>query len=318
MPALFNRTVRPPVLQMIGNTPLLALHFPELERTVHAKAEFLNPSGSIKDRFASFVLENARERGLLRPDSTIVECSSGNTGIALAMVGASMGYRVCILMSNSASIERRRLIEHYGGEVVIFDAARGYRTGIEISQAMAAEDPRIFLPRQFENPLNAWDHEHFTGREILDQMAGHPIGAFVSGYGTGGTISGCGRALRAAYPEIRVVAMEPSEAAMLSGEAPCCHFIEGIAGGYLPPLLAHAHIDVIEKVSSAEAIAMARRMAKEFGLSVGPSSGANVVASLRVARCLKPDSAVVTILCDNGDRYYSTNLFACPTRHDNL
>lgn len=310
MPVLLNRTARPPVLQLIGKTPLMALSFPELERTVYAKAEYLNPSGSIKDRFASFVVENARDRGLLRPDATIVECSSGNTGIALAMVGAAMGYRVRILMSNSASMERRRLIEHYGGEVEIFDAASGYRTGIEISRAMAAEDPRVFLPRQFENPLNTWDHEHFTGREILDQIAGRPIGAFVSGYGTGGTISGCGRALRAAFPEIRVVAMEPAEAAMLSGEAPCCHLIEGIAGGYLPPLLADTPIDAIEKVSSAEAIAMARRMAKEFGLSVGPSSGANVVASLRVASRLKPDSAVVTILCDNGDRYYSTNLFA--------
>jgi cysteine synthase len=310
MQARSTSKTRPPVLELIGRTPLVALSFPELERTIHAKAEYLNPSGSIKDRFASFVLEDACERGLLRPDSTIVECSSGNTGIALAMVGAAMGYRVRILMSDSASIERRRLIEHYGGEVEAFNAAKGYATGIEISKAMAADDPRIFLPRQFENPLNAWDHEQFTGREILEQMAGRSIGAFVSGYGTGGTISGCGRALRAACPGIRVVAMEPAEAAMLSGEAPCCHLIEGIAGGYLPPLLASAEIDAIEKVSSTEAIAMARRLAEEFGLSVGPSSGANIVASLRVARQLQPESAVVTILCDEADRYYSTRLFA--------
>lgn len=312
MPTVLSKRAPSPVLALIGNTPMLALYFPERDRTLYAKAEYLNPSGSIKDRFASFVLEDARARGLLLPDSTIVECSSGNTGIALSMVGAAMGYRVRILMSHTASVERQRLIKHYGGEVVIFDATKGYRVGIELAEAMGASDPSIFLPRQFENPLNTWDHEYYTGREILQQMKGQSISAFVCGYGTGGTISGCGRALQGAWPNLKVVAMEPAEAAMLSGEAPCCHLIEGVAGGYLPPLLAHAKIDAIEKVSSDEALSMARRLAVEFGLSVGPSSGANIIASLRVADRLDPDSPVVTILCDEADRYYSTRLFNEP------
>lgn len=301
--------VRPPILELVGNTPLIALTFQDLERTLFAKAEYLNPSGSIKDRFASYVIEDAIERELLRPDSIIVECSSGNTGIALAMVGNAMGYRVRILMSDSASIERHRLIEHYGGEIVTFSSAKGYKTGIEMSLDMAASDPRVFLPRQFENPLNAKDHEEFTGAEILNQMAGRQIDAFVSGYGTGGTITGCSRALKRAFAHLKVVAMEPVEAAMLSGEAPCCHLIEGIAGGYLPPLLANTPIDQIEKVSSHDAMCMARRLAREFGMSVGPSSGANIVASLRVAEQLGPEANVVTILCDEADRYYSTRLF---------
>jgi cysteine synthase A len=162
---------RPPVLTLIGDTPLLPLHFPEANRTLYAKAEFLNPSGSIKDRLALAIIEDAEERGLLSPDSIILECTSGNTGISLAMVGAAKGYRVKILMSESASVERRHLIRQLGGEIQLFAANRGYATGIELSLELAAQDPRIFLPRQFENPLNALDHEVATGPEILAQPA---------------------------------------------------------------------------------------------------------------------------------------------------
>lgn len=309
MTTCLTKSVQASVLDLIGNTPLVALSFPDLDRTIYAKAEFLNPSGSIKDRFASYVVEDARKRGLLGPDSTIVECSSGNTGIALAMVGTALGYPVRILMSDSASAERRKLIEHYGGSVETFNSAKGYGAGIELSRILAANDPRIFLPSQFENPLNSLEHEEQTAREILAQVTDRKIDAFVSGYGTGGTITGCGRGLRAAFPDMEVVAMEPAEAAMLSGEAPCCHLIEGISGGYLPPLLDAAHIDQIEKVSSSDAMRMARQLAKSLGMLVGPSSGANVVASLRVAQRLGTDSTVVTILCDRADRYYSTHLF---------
>ena len=224
------------------------------------------------------------------------------------MVGAALGYRVKILMSESASIERRYLIRQFGGEVQLFKTSAGYGTGIALSQEMAAADPRIFLPRQFENPLNALDHEQHTGREILTQLPGR-IDAFVAGYGTGGTLTGCGRALQAAHPALRVVAMEPAEAAMLSGECPCCHFIEGVAGGYVPPLLRSAKIDAIEKVSSTDALVMTRRLSREFGLLVGTSSGANVTAALRVACALGHDARVVTILCDRAERYYSTKLF---------
>jgi cysteine synthase len=298
----------PPLLSLIGNTPLVPLHFPEHAATIYAKAEYLNPSGSIKDRLAAFILLDARDRGVLKPDSVVVECTSGNTGIALAMVGAALGVRVRVLMTDSASVERRFLVQHFGAEVVLFRANQGYRTGIDMAERMAAEDRRVFLPRQFANPLNALDHQTHTAGEILRQLPGR-IDALVSGYGTGGTLNGVGAGLRAAHPRIRIIAMEPAEAAMLQGEAPCCHAIEGVSGGYLPPLLTGVDIDHSQKVMSAEALAMARRLAREFGLLVGISAGANVVAALRAAETLPPGARIVTFLCDRAERYYSTRLF---------
>lgn len=302
--------LRPPVLSLIGNTPLLRLHFEPEGIEIFAKAEFLNPSGSIKDRLARCLIEDAERTGELKSDSIILECTSGNTGIALAMVGAVKGYRVRILMSESASIERRHLITHFGGEVQLFKANEGYTTGIKLSREMAAADPRYFLPRQFENPINALDHEQTTAPEILAQIPGGRVDAFVSGHGTGGTLAGCSRGLRAANPATRIYAMEPQEAAMLSGECPCCHFIEGIAGGYVPPLLKQAIIDAPVKVSSSDALDMTNRLSREHGLLVGTSSGANVAAAIRIATGLGPDAQVVTILCDRAERYYSTRLFA--------
>lgn len=297
----------PEIFSLIGRTPLLPLRFGAEGLTIYAKAEFTNPSGSIKDRLALSILLDARDRGLLRPDSVILECTSGNTGISLAMVGTALGYRVRILMSENASVERRHLMRHLGAEIELFRPVRGYLTGIELSRKQAAADPRIFLPRQFENPLNALDHEEHTGPEIIAQMKN--VDAFVSGYGTGGTLTGCGRALKRHHPGVQIVAMEPAEAAMLSGESPCCHTIEGVAGGYVPPLLTGAAIDRVEKIPSADALAMTRRLAREFGLLVGTSSGANVCAALQTARRLGPAARVVTILCDRAERYYSTSLF---------
>ncbi len=294
---------------MIGNTPLVSLPFPEAQRSILAKCEFLNPSGSIKDRLAKTIILAAEQQGRLNPDSTILECTSGNTGIALAMVGAAKGYRVSILMSESASQERRLLMRQLGAELILFRPGGGYRTGILISEEMAAKDPRYFLPKQFENPLNAEDHEHGTGLELLAQTDGR-IDAFVAGYGTGGTLAGCGKAIKRACPSARILAMEPAEAALLCGEMPCCHAIEGIAGGFIPPLLRSAPIDGEISVSSAEALLMTRRLNREFGLLVGTSSGANVAAALRMARDLGPEAHVVTILCDRAERYFSTSLFA--------
>lgn len=302
---------QPEIFALIGRTPLLPLRFAAENLTIHAKAEFTNPSGSIKDRLALTILRDAQQRGLLGPDSTILECTSGNTGISLAMVGTALGYRVKILMSETASVERRHLLRHFGAEIELFKPTRGYLTGIELSRTMAAADPRIFLPRQFENPLNALDHEEHTGPEIIAQMMPR-VDAFVSGYGTGGTLTGCGRALKRHNPAVQIVAMEPAEAAMLSGESPCCHHIEGVAGGYVPPLLKDATIDRVVKVTSTEALAMTRRLAREFGLLVGTSSGANVCAALQTARRLGPAGRVVTILCDRAERYYSTSLFSPP------
>jgi cysteine synthase A len=298
-----------PVLALIGNTALLTLGFRPENLTIHAKAEFLNPSGSIKDRLALTILADARARGLLNADSIILECTSGNTGISLAMVGAALGHRVKILMSDTASVERRHLMRQLGADLQLFRADRGYITGIELTEKMAREDSRYFLPRQFENPLNARDHEEHTGAEILRQMDGR-VDAFVSGYGTGGTLHGVGRALRAACTAVQIVAMEPAEAALLSGESPCCHGIEGVAGGFVPPLLRGVLTDRREKISSADALAMTRRLSREFGLLVGTSSGGNVLAALRTAGRLPPGARVVTILCDRAERYYSTDLFA--------
>lgn len=301
-----------PVLNLIGNTPLIPLRFEPEGVTINAKCEFLNPSGSIKDRLAKTVLVDAQQRGLLKPDSIILECTSGNTGIALSMVGAAMGYRVAILMSASASEERRRLIRRLGAELILFDSGGMYQTGIQLSQQMAAENPRYFLPRQFENPLNAEDHEQDTGPEIIRQIGG-PIHAFVTGFGTGGTLAGCGKAIKRRWPSARILAMEPAEQALLAGECPCCHFIEGVADGFVPTLLRDAPLDGSIKVRSADALTMTRRLHREFGLLVGTSSGANILAALQTARELGPQATVVTLLCDRAERYFSTPLFDDPT-----
>jgi cysteine synthase A len=296
------------VLSLIGHTPMVPLRFEPEGLTLQAKCEFLNPSGSIKDRLAKTVLVDAERRGLLKPDSIILECTSGNTGIALSMVGAAMGYRVAILMSAGASEERRLLIRQLGAELILFESAGRYQTGIEMSREMAAKDARYFLPRQFENALNVADHEHETGQEILRQVGGQ-VDAFVTGFGTGGTLAGCGKAIKARWSKARILAMEPAEQALLAGECPCCHFIEGVADGFIPPLLRDAPLDGHIKVTSADALAMTRRLHREFGLLVGTSSGANVTAALQLARELGPRATVVTLLCDRAERYFSTRLF---------
>lgn len=297
------------VLSLIGNTPLVPLHFAPEGLTIFAKCEFLNPSGSVKDRLAKTVILDAEKRGFLKPDSIILECTSGNTGIALSMVGAAKGYRVTILMSQGASEERRRLIRQLGAELILFESEGRYQTGIDMSREMAVKDRRYFLPRQFENPLNVEDHEHGTGQEILRQMPG-AVDAFVAGFGTGGTLAGCGKAIKARYPKARILAMEPAEAALLAGECPCCHFIEGVADGFVPPLLRSAPLDGEVKIGSLQAMNMTCRLHREFGLLVGTSSGANVSAALQVAQELGPGRNVVTLLCDRAERYFSTRLFA--------
>jgi cysteine synthase A len=305
------------IWSLIGNTPILPLHFPEYELTIWVKCEFLNPSGSIKDRIASYIIEDAEKKGILKPDSIIVECSSGNTGVAMSMVGGAKGYKVKILLSEGASPERRWLIRQLGAEVILFDTDGDYSTGIEITRKMAAEDPRVFLPRQFENELNIEDHYSTTGRELLNQIDG-PIGLFVNGYGTGGTLAGVGKALKEANPQCQVWAMEPAESAMLNGELPCCHHIEGVADGFVPDLMKHAALDGTIKVTSDEAREMTQRLNREFGLLVGTSSGANVVAALRVAREQSIQGHIVTLMCDRAERYFTTKLFENSARADEM
>ncbi len=299
------------VLSLIGGTPMIPLRFAAEGRTIYAKGEFLNPSGSIKDRFAQAVLIDAEQRGLLDGDSIILECSSGNTGIALSMLGAAMGYPVTILMSSGASEERRLLIRQLGAELILFESAGAYQTGIELSRKMASKDARYFLPRQFENPINVEDHDQFTGGEIVAKLAGlgRGVDAFVTGFGTGGTLGGCGKAIKRRWPGAKIYAMEPAEQALLAGEMPCCHMIEGVADGFIPPLLRDAPLDAHLEVSSQEAMEMTRRLQREFGLLVGTSSGANLVAALRIAADLPEDGTVVTLLCDRAERYFGTHLF---------
>jgi len=297
------------VLSLIGNTPLVPLRFEPEGVTIYAKCEFLNPGGSIKDRLAKTVLLDARKRGLLHRDSIILECSSGNTGIALAMVGAALGHPVTILMWAGASEERKRLIRQLGAELILFDSGDMYQTGIEISRTMAAEDSRYFLTRQFENPLNVEDHEFGTGLEILRQVV-QSVDAFVCGFGTGGTLAGCGKAIKHRWPNARIFSVTAADHVLIAGDCPRLHFIEGFADGFIPTLLKAAPIDDEIKIGSADALAMAIRLHREFGLLVGTSSGANVAAALSIASELGPQARVVTMLCDRAERYFSAPLFS--------
>lgn len=292
----------------VGNTPLIPLRFLPENLTLYAKCEFLNPSGSIKDRLARAVFDDAEQRGLLHSESIVLECSSGNTGIALAMQGAIRGYRVQIVLSEKASAERRQLIRQLGGEVIVVPAG-SLQSGIALTEEMAAKDSRYFLPRQFENSLNARDHEETTAQEILRQREGC-VDAFISGYGTGGTLVGIARGLRLHLPCVHICAMEPAEAPLLSQGTYAPHPIEGVALGFVPSLLQQIRIDRVLPVSGTEALAMSRRLAREFGLPVGPSSGANVVAALWTAKQMGRGRSVVTLLCDRSERYFSTPLFA--------
>ena len=207
-------------------------------------------------------------------------------------------------------MERRHLLQQFGAEVILIPAGQSYQAGIDRSREMAANDSRYFLPRQFENPLNTQDHEETTGPEIIRQCP-QPIDAFVAGYGTGGSLGGCGRAIKAKYPQARIAAMEPAEEALHAAECRCCYCIEGVAGhGFVPPLLRNAPLDGKVKIDAGEALKVTRRLHREFGLLVGTSSGANVAAALRTAQELAPKATVVTLLCDRAERYFSTPLFA--------
>ena len=299
------------ILQTVGNTPVVRIgKLAPAGINLFVKIEAFNPMGSVKDRLALGVIEDAEKSGALKPGQTVIEATSGNTGIGLAMVCAQKGYPLVVTMAESFSVERRKLMRFLGAKVVLTPApAKG--TGMVAKAQELAKANGWFLTSQFENESNPDAHSRTTAREIIRQLPGR-IDAVVSGYGTGGTLNGVGNGLREVYPDIRVVAMEPAEAAMLQGEAPCCHAIEGVSGGYLPPLLDGVVIDRAEKVSSTDAIEMTQRLACDFGLLVGISAGANVVAALRTADSLPAGARVVTFLCDRAERYYSTRLFHTP------
>ena len=294
------------ILDGIGNTPMvrLARASGETGCTNLAKAEFLNPGGSLKDRIAKHMIEQAEQRGDLRPASTILEVTSGNTGIALSMVGAMKGYRVVILMPRSASEERRAMIRSFGAELHLLEELLHIQAAISRAIELARENPSLYLPSQFSNRDNPACHETTTGPEILLQTDGR-LDAFVMGVGTGGTLMGVGRALRKAGCPARRVAVEPDESPVMSGGRPGHHGIQGLADGFIPEIVDLSEVDEVVRVGTEEASEMASRLALEEGLLVGVSAGANTIAAMRVARRLGPGHTVVTVLPDRGERYLS-------------
>ena len=298
------------VLELIGATPIVRLNrvTGEGAAEVWAKLEAANPGGSVKDRIALAMVEAAEESGDLQPGGTIVEPSSGNTGIGLAMVSAVKGYKLIVTMFDTASRERRLQMQAYGAEVVLTPAADGMRGAIDRAIELKNEHPDYFLPQQFVNRANPDIHRRTTGREIVTQMEGQ-IDALVAGVGTGGSISGIGAVLKEAVPQARIIAVEPQGSPVLSGGDPGFSYIEGIGAGFVPDTLDRSVIDEVRTVSDDDAYDMARRLAREEGVLVGISAGANAFMGVEVARELGPGRKVVTILCDNGMRYLSTRVF---------
>ena len=294
------------VLDSIGNTPLVRLNAASDETgcEIFAKAEFLNPGGSIKDRIARHIILEAEKRGDLKSDSTIMEVTSGNTGISLSMIGAMRGYRVVIIMPRTVSEERRHMIESFGAELELLTEINEIEEAVRKTEEIAATRSDIFLPRQFANPDNIEAHRTSTGPEILRQL-GHEVDAFVMGVGTGGTVMGVGRALREAGSAARVVAVEPDESAVMSGDERGCHGIQGLADGFIPDLVDLEEIDQVIRIKTRDAIDAAHRMSRDEGLFVGISSGANVLAAKQIAAELGPGKTIVTVLCDRGERYLS-------------
>ena len=295
------------VYDSIGHTPLIRIRSASnLTRcNLFAKAEFMNPGGSIKDRIARQIIFEAEKRGELRPGSTIMEVTSGNTGIALAMVGAMRGYRVVIVMPKTVSQERRSMITSFGAELELLDEIGDMQAAIARTEEYAAAHQDVFLPRQFSNPDNVETHRTTTGPEIMRQLNGE-IDAFVMGVGTGGTVMGVGRALRKAGSRARIVAVEPDESAVMSGGKPGPHGIQGLADGFIPSLVALDEIDQVVRITTRDAVDAAHRIGVEEGLLVGISSGANVLAATRIAAELGPGHNIVTVLCDRGERYLSS------------
>ena len=300
--------------QLIGGTPLLELTHIEaadgLEARILAKLEMFNPGGSVKDRVAKAMLDDAEARGLLGPGAVIIEPTSGNTGIGLAGVAAARGYRVIIVMPETMSLERRLLMKAFGAELVLTEGAKGMSGAIARAEALAAEIPGSFIPGQFDNPANPAAHEASTGPEIWADTDGR-VDIFVAGIGTGGTITGVGRYLKAQNPAVRVVGVEPATSAVLSGGAPGRHDLQGLGAGFVPKVLDTAVCDEIIPVADAEAYAAGRRLGREEGVLAGISSGAAVHAALQLAR--RPENkgkTIVTLLPDTGDRYLSTRMFA--------
>ena len=302
------------ILDAMGHTPMVQLNHlvPEGAARVLVKYEGLNVGGSVKTRVAYNMIKDAENRGVLTRDSIIVEPTSGNQGIGLALVGAVLGYKVRIIMPDSVSIERKKIMQHYGAEVVLIHDEGNIGDAIakclETALQMEKDDPRVFVPQQFENPANPMIHRHQTGLEILEQVGG-PIDGFCSGIGTGGTITGIGETLKALNPHMTIWAVEPENAAILAGGTVSQHIQMGIGDGLIPEILNTEIYEDIYIVSDEEALRTARDLASKEGLMCGISSGTNVAAAIKLAEKLGEGKTVVTILPDTAERYFSTPLF---------
>jgi cysteine synthase A len=296
------------ILELIGSTPLVKLNrvVEDTMAAIYAKLEFFNPGGSIKDRICLNMIEDAEKKGLLKPGATIIEPTSGNTGIGLAMVAAVKGYNLILTMPESMSMERVFILESFGAEVLLTPGEEGMMGAVKKAEELTRQTPGSFIPHQFNNPANPEIHRETTALEILNSMDGH-LDALVAGVGTGGTITGVGEVLKAKIPQIQIIAVEPSDSPVLSGGDAGPHRIQGIGAGFIPQVLQENCIDRVITVTDEEAYGLSKKLAKEEGLFVGISSGAAVCAALTVARELGTGKTVVVILPDTGERYYTTH-----------
>jgi cysteine synthase A len=296
------------ILELIGSTPLVKLNriVEDNMADIYAKLEFFNPGGSIKDRICLSMIEDAERKGLLKPGATIIEPTSGNTGIGLAMVAAVKGYKLILTMPESMSMERVFILESYGAEVLLTPGEEGMIGAVNKAEELAGQTPGSFMPHQFNNPANPKVHRETTAREILNVMDGH-VDALVAGVGTGGTITGVAEMLKSKIPQVQIIAVEPADSPVISGGEAGPHRIQGIGAGFIPQVLEVDAIDRIITVTDEEAHELSKKLAREEGLFVGISSGAAVFAALMVARKLGKGKTVVVIIPDTGERYYSTH-----------
>ena len=305
-----NGAIAETILDLIGETPMVRLRrvVPAGAAEVVGKLEMFNPGGSVKDRIAVAMVDDAERRGVLKPGATIIEPTSGNTGVGLAMVAAVKGYTLILTMPDGMSLERTNLLQRYGAQVVITPAADGMAGAVAKARQLVETTPGAFMPHQFSNPANPRAHRQTTAKEILAATDG-ALHAFVAGVGTGGTLTGVGETLKKKDPAIRVIAVEPASSPVLSGGAPGQHLIQGIGAGFVPEVLNREVIDEIVKVPDADAFQMARRLAKEEGILVGISAGAAAWAAVRVAQALGAGKRVVVMLPDTGERYLSLDAY---------
>lgn len=301
------------ITQLIGGTPLVKLNrvVPEGSAEVYVKLEYQNPGASVKDRIAISMVEVAEQEGKLKPGDTIIEPTSGNTGIGLAMVAAAKGYKAILVMPETMSMERRNLLRAYGAQLVLTPGAEGMKGAIKRAEELQAENPSYFMPQQFKNQANVKVHRETTGPEIVEAIQSHDgkLDAFIAGIGTGGTITGAGSVLKESFPNIKIYAVEPSASPVLSGGKPGPHKIQGIGAGFVPDILNTSVYDEVIPVENDDAFETSRRVAKEEGILGGISSGAAIFAALKVAKELGPGKRVVAILPSNGERYLSTPLY---------